>query len=89
MLLYAPSYGFMLKGTKRQKNNLILESLSFLNQKIDIIVGKSELINELLDEIEDPVLIEILHKKLDLLEKEIDHIGNKIDLEQKFLKTLK
>lgn len=71
---------------KKIKDNLIIETLSFLSQKIDNIVGKSELINELLEEIDDPIIIEKLDKKLEILEKELDHIGNKIDIEQKFLK---
>lgn len=76
----------MFRETKKQRNKMVLESLAFLNQSIDKIVGKSELINELLEEIDDPVFIGILNKKLDLLDKEITHIGNKIDLEQKMLK---
>lgn len=76
----------MFKGKKKIKDKLIIETLSFLNQKIDNIVGKSELINELLEETDDPVLIEKLDSKLLALEKELDHIGNKIEIEQKFLK---
>lgn len=68
------------------KNNLVLETLGFLNQKIDIIIGKSELINELLEEVDDPLIVNLLQKKLDILELEINHIGLKIDLEQKCLK---
>jgi prefoldin subunit 5 len=73
-------------GTKKEKNNLVLESLAFLNQEIDKIVGKTELLNELLEEIDNVKVIEILNKKLDTLDKEITHIGNKINLEQKMLK---
>ena len=77
----------MHKGRqKKTRNSLVLETLEFLNQRIDHIVGKSELINELLNEIDDPIIIEKLNTKLAILEKEIDHIGKKIDLESKFLK---
>lgn len=79
---------FQGKKKKQKENNLILETLNFLNQKIDNIVGKSELINELLDEIDDPVIIEKLNIKLAILEKELDHIGSKIDLEKINLKKL-
>lgn len=76
----------MCKGKKKIENNLILETLAFLNQKLDIIVGKSELINELIEEFDDPKIIEILNEKLMILENELDHIGSKIDLEQRNLK---
>jgi hypothetical protein len=80
---------FTGKKKKQKENNLIIETLSFLNQKIDNIVGKSDLINELLEEIDDPVIIESLNKKLAVLEKELDHIGSKIDLEKQNLKNAK
>lgn len=80
-------FGVMCKGKKKIKDKLIIETLSFLNQKIDNIVGKSELINELIQEIDDPLIIEKLNEKLTVLEKELDHIGRKIDLEQKILKN--
>ncbi len=79
-------FGGMYKGKKKIKDSFVLETLSFFNQKIDFIVGKSELINELLEEIDDPVIIEKLNEKLIDLEKEIDYIGKKIDLEQRNLK---
>lgn len=78
----------MLQEDKKEKSSLVLETLSFLNQNIDRIIGKSELINELLEEVEDPKIIELLNEKLILLDKEITHIGNKIDSEQKILKKL-
>jgi len=70
------------KKQKENSNNLILETLGFLNQRIDIIVGKSEIICDLLDEFDDPILLEKLNCKLSELEKELDHIGSKIDLEK-------
>lgn len=80
---------FQGKKKKQKESNLILETLNFLNQRIDNIVGKSELINELLEEIDDPYIIEKLNKKLSKLEKELDHIGSKIDLEKQNLKNAK
>lgn len=69
-----------------QQDNFIIQTLSFLNQKIDNIVGKSDLINELLQETDDPMLIQKLNDKLQILENEIDYIGKKIELEHKNLK---
>lgn len=76
----------MYNRKKKIKDDLVIETLSFLNQKIDNIVGKSDLINELLEETDDPILIDKLDHKLMALEKELDFIGRKIDLEQKNLK---
>jgi hypothetical protein len=71
---------------EKPQTNLILETLSFFNQKIDFIIGKSEVLNELLEEIDDPKILTHIHKKIENLEKELDYIGTKINLEQKLLK---
>lgn len=69
------------------KHNLVIETLDFLNQKIDAITAKSELLNELIQETEDSSIISLFNKKLDELDKELDFIEKKIDIEKKILKS--
>ena len=71
------------------KNKLYIQSLAFLNSKLDEIIGKTDLINELMDDEEDPKILVKLEEKLSLLEKEVEHIGNKIRIEQEMLKKVK
>lgn len=71
------------------KKNLSIETLVFLSSKLDEIMGKSELINELLEEEDDPKFIELLDAKLTKLENEIEYIGNKIRIEQDIIKNSK
>ena len=88
----------VLFGKKMQKKkekiqeitkNMSIETLGFLSSKLDEIMGKSELINELLEEDDDPNFIELLNKKLSKLENEIEYIGNKIRIEQDIIKKCK
>jgi hypothetical protein len=67
-------------------DNLSLKTITFLNQKIDAIVGKSEILKELSKEIQDEKILDILNNKYKVLEQEISHIEQKIDLEKKYLK---
>ena len=69
------------------KKNYTVETLVFLNSKLDEIIGKSDLIKELLKEEEDPKILNLLDKKLEKLQEELDFIDNKIRLEQKMLKS--
>lgn len=67
-------------------DNLSLKTIAFLNQRIDGIVGKSEILKELSKEIQDEKILDILNNKYKVLEQEISHIEQKIDLEKKYLK---
>lgn len=67
------------------KENINVKTLNFLSSKLDEIIGKSELINELLEEENDPSLIEKLEKKLSKLEQEVEFIGNKIRIEKEII----
>ena len=97
------SYMFLLVGVlfsnKMQKKekvkkeekveNFSVKTLNLLSTRLDEIVGKSELINELLEEEDDPRLIKLLDKKLTKLENELEYIGNKIRIEQEIIKNSK
>ena len=67
-------------------DNLSLKTIAFLNQKIDAIVGKSEILTDLKKEIKDEKILKLLENKYKVLEQEISHIEQKIDLEKKYLK---
>jgi hypothetical protein len=80
---------FSKKMQKKEiKKNLSIDTLVFLSSKLDEILGKSDLINELLEEEDDPKFIELLDKKLTRLENEIEYIGNKIRIEQDIIKKM-
>lgn len=68
------------------EENLSLKTLSFLNTRIDRILGKSELLEELRQEVKDEKILKMLNDKYKGLEQEIAHIEQKIDLEKKYIK---
>lgn len=70
------------------KDDMTLKTLSFLTQKLDEIVGKSDLINEILEETTDKRMIRLLQRKLVDLEKELAYITEKVNLEKKMLKKV-
>lgn len=83
--------GGILQGIlkKMKKENINVKTLNFLSSKLDEIIGKSELINELLEDEEDPNQIIKLEKKLSKLEQEVDFIGNKIRVEKEIINRSK
>lgn len=88
-MLFLVGLLFSKKMQKKEiKKNLSIDTLVFLSSKLDEILGKSDLINELLEEEDDPKFIELLDKKLTRLENEIEYIGNKIRIEQDIIKKM-
>ena len=67
------------------KRNASVETLLFLSSNLDQIIGKTNLINELLEEESDPLVIQKLEEKLNLLEKEVEYIGKKIQVEKNII----
>jgi len=62
-----------------------LETILWLNKQIDDIHAQSVLVGELLMGEDDPRIIEKYDNKLAELEKELNGINNKIELERKLL----
>ena len=62
-----------------------LETILWLNKQIDDIHAQSVLVGELLMGEDDPRIIEKYDNKLAELEKELNSINNKIELERKLL----
>lgn len=64
-----------------------LETLVWLNKQIDDIHAQSVLVGELLMDEDDPRIIEKYDEKLAHLEKQLDIINNKIEVERKMIKS--
>lgn len=64
---------------------MIFQTILWLDRQIDEINGQSKLIGELLLEEDDPRIVEKYDSKLAELEKQLDVISQKIDLERKLL----
>ncbi len=62
-----------------------IETLMWLNKQIDDIHAKSVLVGELLLGEEDPLIIKKYDRKLQELEKELDGINSKIEMERRLL----
>jgi tRNA A22 N-methylase len=67
------------------ESNMHLETILWLNKQIDDIHAQSVLVGELLMGEDDPRIIEKYDNKLAELEKELNGINNKIELERKLL----
>jgi hypothetical protein len=67
------------------ESNMHLETILWLNKQIDDIHAQSVLVGELLMGEDDPRIIEKYDNKLAVLEKELNGINNKIELERKLL----
>jgi hypothetical protein len=67
------------------ESNMHLETILWLNKQIDDIHAQSVLVGELLMDEDDPRIIEKYDNKLAELEKELNGINNKIELERKLL----
>jgi tRNA A22 N-methylase len=67
------------------ESNMHLETILWLNRQIDDIHAQSVLVGELLMDEDDPRIIEKYDNKLAELEKELNSINNKIELEKKLL----
>jgi tRNA A22 N-methylase len=67
------------------ESNMHLETILWLNKQIDDIHAQSVLVGELLMDEDDPRIIEKYDNKLAELEKELNSINNKIELERKLL----
>jgi hypothetical protein len=67
------------------ESNMHLKTILWLNQQIDDIHAQSVLVGELLMDEDDPRIIEKYDNKLAELEKELNGINNKIELEKKLL----
>jgi tRNA A22 N-methylase len=67
------------------ESNMHLETILWLNKQIDDIHAQSVLVGELLMDEDDPKIIEKYDNKLAELEKELNSINNKIELERKLL----
>jgi tRNA A22 N-methylase len=67
------------------ESNMHLETILWLNKQIDDIHAQSVLVGELLLDEDDPRIIEKYDNKLAELEKELNSINNKIELEKKLL----
>ena len=63
-------------------SNMHLETILWLNQQIDDIHAQSVLVGELLIDEDDPKIIEKYDNKLAQLEKELQGINRKIELEK-------
>jgi hypothetical protein len=66
-------------------SNMHIETLMWLNKQIDDIHAKSVLVGELLLGEEDPLIIKKYDRKLQELEKELDGINSKIEMERRLL----
>jgi hypothetical protein len=62
-----------------------LETILWLNKQLDDIHAKSVLVGELLMNENDPTVVKKYDKKLSELEKELNGINTKIELERRFL----
>ena len=67
------------------ESNMHLKTILWLNKQIDDIHAQSVLVGELLMDEDDPRIIEKYDNKLAELEKELNGINNKIELERKIL----
>jgi len=65
--------------------NMHLRTLLWLNQQIDDINSKSEVIGELLMNETDRRIIKKLDDKLAQYEKDLENIGRKIEIEKELL----
>lgn len=65
-----------------------LETILWLNKQIDDINAKATVVGELLIDEKDIRMVKKLDKKLMHLEKELDNINQKIDVEKKMLADL-
>jgi tRNA A22 N-methylase len=63
-------------------SNMHIETLLWLNKQIDDIHAQSVLVGELLMDEDDPGVIKKYDKKLQQLERELDIVNNKIELER-------
>ena len=63
-------------------SNMHLETILWLNQQIDDIHAQSVLVGELLMDEDDPKIVEKYDNKLAQLEKELQGINRKIELEK-------
>jgi hypothetical protein len=66
-------------------SNMHLQTILWLNKQIDDIHAQSVLVGELLMDEDDPKIIEKYDQKLASLEKELNGINNKIELEKRLL----
>jgi tRNA A22 N-methylase len=66
-------------------SNMHLQTILWLNKQIDDIHAQSVLVGELLMDEDDPKIIEKYDQKLASLEKELNGINNKIELERRLL----
>lgn len=69
-------------------SNMHLETILWLNKQIDDINAKATVVGELLMDEKDIRMVKKLDKKLIQLEKELDNINQKIDVEKKMLADL-
>lgn len=69
-------------------SNMHLETILWLNKQIDDINAKATVVGELLIDEKDIRMVKKLDKKLMHLEKELDNINQKIDVEKKMLADL-
>ena len=63
-------------------SNMHLETILWLNKQIDDIHAQSILVGELLMDEDDPKIVEKYDNKLAQLEKELQGINRKIELEK-------
>lgn len=66
-------------------SNMHLETLVWLSKQIDDIHAQSVLVGELLMDEDDPKIVEKYDRKLSELEKELQNINNKIEVEKRML----
>ena len=69
-------------------SNMHLETILWLNKQIDDIHAQSVLVGELLMDEDDPRIVEKYDNKLAQLEKELQGINRKIELEKEMLGEL-
>jgi tRNA A22 N-methylase len=67
------------------ESNMHLETLLWLNRQIDDIHAKSVLVGELILGEKDPAIIKKYDRKLQELERELDGVNNKIEMERRLL----
>jgi hypothetical protein len=68
---------------------MIFKTILWLDRQIDEINGQSKLIGDLLLDENDPNIIEKYDKKLAELERQLEVIDQRIELERKMLDKLK
>lgn len=66
-------------------SNMHIQTLAWLDRQIDDIHAQSVLVGELLLDEDDPRILEKYDNKLAELEKELENINNKIEVERRML----